>query len=38
MHSGSFDKEMSKCVSVSVCCCLAHTGQGAKVISVYLCV
>lgn len=35
VHTGSFDREMSKCVSVSVCYCLALGGQGADVISVY---
>lgn len=42
VHTGSFDREMSKCVSlcvsVSMCRCLALGGQGADVISVYLCV
>jgi len=44
VHTGSFDKEMSKCVSpcvsvsVNVCRCLALEGQGADVMSVYLCV
>ncbi len=43
MHTGSFDKEMSKCVSlcvsvsVSVCRCLALGGQGADVMSVCVC-
>lgn len=40
VHTGSFDREMSKCVSLcvsvsmSVCRCLALRGQGADVISV----
>lgn len=46
VHTGSFDKEMSKCVSLcvsvsmSVCGCLALGGQGADVmcVCVYLCV
>lgn len=43
MHTGSFDKEMSKCVSlcvsvnVNVCRCLAFGGQGADVMSVRVC-
>ena len=47
MHTGSFDKEMSKCVSlcvsvsvclcVSVCRCLALGGQGADVMRVCVC-
>ena len=44
VHTGSFDKEMSKCVSlcvsvsVSVCRCLALRGQGADVMCVSVCV
>lgn len=40
VHTGSFDREMSKCVSLcgsvsmSVCRCLTLRGQGADVISV----
>lgn len=43
-HTGSFDREMSKCVSLcvsvsmSVCRCLAFRGQGADVMSVCVCV
>lgn len=41
MHTGSFDKEMSKCaslcVSVSVSVCLAPGGQGADVMCVCVC-
>lgn len=40
VHTGSFDREMSKCVrlcvsvSISVCRCLALGGQGADVMGV----
>lgn len=45
VHTGSFDREMSKCVSlrvsvtICVCRCLALRGQSADVMSVrtYVC-
>lgn len=43
VHTGSFDKEMSKCVSLcvsvsmSVCRCLVLRGQGADVMRVCMC-